>query len=166
MKRHLDPFSRPAHRASTRSRASIGSRTRALRLIVHGVFPRSLRANEVNQVVRDNDGKTHLMTPLIHSLEVLFAEKNSIRAIRHLKVCMLILSIYKMLADEHPNDRVDCNDCVCQTVQFHQQNHNLNPSVDHSEIKKQCFGKHITPLQILLKHVHVKQRKCPSLDVS
>merc|ERR1719491_2038014 len=54
MKRHLDPFSRPAHRASIRSRVSIGSRTRALCLIVHGVFPRSLRASEVNQVVRDN----------------------------------------------------------------------------------------------------------------
>merc|ERR1719486_1675710 len=59
----LFSFAQPDAQNLRRHLRPIDSNSPALRLIVHGVFPRTSRATQT----------THLMTPLFHSLEMLFA---------------------------------------------------------------------------------------------
>lgn len=125
----------------------------AMRCIIHGVFVQYIGSS------------ARLMSPFIHCLEMLFNETNKIRAERHLNICLWILGIYNNLQTMYSEHDISYNQCICECVQYHQNNNNLNISMDINTIKQSCYKNHITPLQILLKNLHPKQRKCKSLNI-
>eukprot|EP01083_Nonionella_stella_P091910 257061_1 len=128
---------------------SIPQYSAALTVIIHGVF------------VQYTVESTHLMTPFIHCLEMLFNETNEITAQHHLKICLWMLFKYKSLDQTHPHLNLHLNQCVCETVQYHQDHNHLQIS-----IQRDCYKEHLTPLQILLKNIHPEQRQCPTLNIS
>ncbi len=140
---------------------TIDTHSPSLALIIHGIFVQI--SNE------SNSSPSHLMNPLIYCLEMIFTETNKITAEHHLEVCLWLLSLYNNVCINAPRNQnyLNFNQCICETIKYHQNNNNLSVhGIENKHIKQQCYKNHLTPLKILLRNIHPKQRKCSKLDIS
>eukprot|EP01084_Bolivina_argentea_P066151 120597_1 len=137
---------------------SISTHSASIKLIIHGVFV---------QMSYDKSCTSHLMSPLIYCLEMVFNETNKITAEHHLDVCLWLLSLYNNVCKISSEHYLNFNQCICETIKYHKDNNNLAiHGIETKHIKQQCYKNHLTPLKILLRNIHPKQRKCSTFDIS